>query len=98
MFLWALFIALLCAWGFTVGINYGLPKWISQQNFGLVEGLYRGLNIIAPFFLLYSLTSLQFHFVSIAIGMLLYGMAYGVKQLAWNTAYKDELAVEKEFK
>lgn len=97
MVIWIILIGVLVAVGFTQWINKNLPKWISPQNFGLVEWLYRWLNIVAPFFLLYSLTSLYFNFISILVGIILYWLAYTVKRLAWSSAYGDELKINKGF-
>lgn len=97
MIVWVILIGVLVTVGFTQWINANLPKWISPQSFGLAEWLYRWLNIIAPFFLLYSLTSLHYNFISILVGAMLYWLAYAVKRLAWNSAYGENLKMNKEF-
>lgn len=81
----------LCVNGLTWGINKWLPKWISQTDFGLVEWGYRIMRTVAPFFVMYSLASLQLHIPSLLIWGILYLGAFWIKKLCWNNAYWDLL-------
>lgn len=91
MFIAVMFIAILAVLWASTGINRWLPNRIPKQELGLVELFYRWLNTIAPFFLLYSLEIMQFHLVSIFIGLFFYGVAWWIKKLTWNCVYGEWL-------
>lgn len=88
MFIWALLIAILVAHWLSKDLNSWLPSWKRRQNFWLLELIYMGLNVVAPFFLLISLVTLQFHWKAICIGVWLYLVAFLFKKAIWCLAYK----------
>lgn len=91
MFFGMILIAVLAVWWGSNGLNKWLPNYIQKQELWLVDLFYRWLNVLAPFFLLYSVEILQFHFPSLIIGLILYGAAYWIKKLTWQCLYWEWL-------
>lgn len=84
-------IAILSVNGCFHWINYWLPNYIIEQNFWLVELLYRLLRIIAPICFMYSMVTLTWHRPTILSGGVLYLLAFWIKKLARHLAYKGYL-------
>lgn len=87
MILGVLFVMILSAnWCFQ-WINHNVPNWIAQQNFWLVDFIYRAIRVIAPMFLLFSLVIVDLHIPSLVIGIVMYLLAFWIKRLIWYLAY-----------
>ena len=91
MVLWYVVIAILAVDACFNWINSELPKYVVEQNFGLVDIFYRLLRIVAPWCLIYPIGTLTWHRPSILLSSFLYLLAFGVKKLTRHLAYKDEL-------
>lgn len=87
MFLSFIIVWILVAnWAFQ-WINYDVPDWVVQQNFGLTDVFYRFLKMLAPMFLMYPMTILSWHWPTILIAWSLYLLAYWIKRLTRHLAY-----------
>ena len=72
-------------------INYWLPEYVVEQNFWLIDMLYRLLNIIAPICFMYTMVTFDWHWPTILMGSFLYLCAFIIKKIARHLAYKDYL-------
>lgn len=72
-------------------INSWLPKYVPEQNFWLVDILYRVLKCVGAACLLYPLTILTWHWPTIIASALLFLLAFVIKRVTWHLAYKDYL-------
>lgn len=91
MVLWYVIVAILVVNACFHWINYNLPKYVIEQNFGLVDILYRLFKIVAPWCLMYPLITLTWNWSLILLSSFLYLLAFWIKRLTRYLAYKDEL-------
>ena len=85
--IWALVVAILCVLGWFKSINEWLPRHKHMKDLIRAELIYRGMRVIAPLFLMYSIVNLKLARGQLLICAVLYGVAYAFKKMVWSLEY-----------